>query len=192
MSAALGERLVVVDDLISSARAKASDAEVTMLRATGEQIADALATAPSLADAELALRLYGCTDVLIDGHGTSVDLSVQFGPLWLRAGRDSGPLADAAMIALGRAASALRAGATVDYLAQAITGPEGTHVEVRLVDKLQFTGLGELAECTTALAGHVVAVVIDLVGPDAAATVADTYLITPEGARALTSHNGGA
>lgn len=190
VTVAFDGRTAPAPGLISWFRATPSDTEIVMLIETGARLGEALAAEPSIAAAELAMRTYGCTDVLLDHHGTAIEILVQYGPLWLRAGRDSGPLSEAATAALGQAAAMLRPGSTANGLAQAITTPEGTRVDLTLVSSLQFTGPGELSETVTTDAGTVVAIVVDLIGTDAAASVSDTFLVTADGARPLTAQNG--
>jgi len=190
---ALPAAAVSADGLVSAQRAVLSANEQAVARRVGGWLRDALSTARTPGEAELELRRLGCTDVLIDTAGSSVDMLAQYGHLWVRAARDHGPLAGAAATALDSIGGAIHPGTTPTEVADAVAARIGDdlHVEVTLVSGVQLTGLGELARPGAVADDTLVSVVIELLGAEASARVCDTYLVNGNAADGVTGRKEG-
>lgn len=199
--------LADLGDVVRAARLVPDAGELDLLRragvVAGEAVQSAIdlegsAPAARIGEIERRVRRAGMTDLFAvaeeapDGSVTTGAV-VQLQHLWLRAARSGGgALAEHATVGAARATAALRDGVTEAEVAQAAR--DGVPADVTLttvcVRHVDLTPVGDGRRPSDVdgplRAGEVVAVAVTASDDRAQATVADTHLLSDDGATALT------
>lgn len=197
--------------LVREGRVVVSQNELALLREGGtvvaraatEATADGLGVRARTAAVERIVRGAGFLDVQVGVPAAPDDVATvqvtgQYRTGWLHASRLAGnaPWTNALREALDAAVAAVRAGARGEDLAGAAAPalkrlPEGTDAQVRWVNQTELASAGEYLRHSAdepLVAGSVVAVTVDaLFTAGGYAAVADTLLVTPDGAERLTT-----
>ncbi|GHH87965.1 hypothetical protein GCM10018793_65810 [Streptomyces sulfonofaciens] len=213
-----GWRFAELPGLVREQRAVPSAAELVLLEeaarvvggAADEAVAGGLGGHERVATVERLVRGAGFLDVQVNTADAAdgaqcVQVTGQYRTLWVHAARLAGGAgadwAAALQDALDRAVAAALPGATGADLGAAARPalerlPQGTDARARWTDQTDLASAGEYRPATDGTpltAGSVVAVTVDALLPGGGyAALADTVLITPDGARRLTAAGAAA